>query len=73
VLFLNRSDTEKNYIHDWAFNEMKDDISKHEINFAKQSFNWKSVWADATGDTTSKLIITIPAHDVIVLRLTPKK
>jgi alpha-galactosidase len=73
VLFLNRADVEKTYVHDWAFNEMKDDISKHQIDFAKESFNFKNVWTGATGDTKSKLNLTIPAHDVVVLRLTPKK
>ncbi|RYY77403.1 MAG: glycoside hydrolase family 27 protein [Gammaproteobacteria bacterium] len=73
VLFLNRADSEKIYVHNWPFNEMKDDISKHEINFNKQHFNWKNVWTDATGNTYSNLTISIPAHDVVVLRLTPKK
>lgn len=73
VLFLNRADNEKTYVHDWAFNEMKDDISKHQIDFAKESFNFKNVWTGATGDTKIKLNLTIPAHDVVVLRLTPKK
>jgi alpha-galactosidase len=73
VLFLNRADTEKTYVHDWAFNEMKDDISKHEIAFDKQLFNWKDAWTGSTGDTNAKLHLTIPAHDVVVLRLVPKK
>jgi alpha-galactosidase len=73
VLFLNRADYEKTYTHDWAFNEMKDDISKHEIHFEKQFFIWKNVWTSATGETTAKLNLTIPAHDVVVLRLSPKK
>ena len=72
LLFLNRADNEKNYVHDWAFNEMKDDISKREMNFTKESFIWKNLWSDAKGDTTSKLELTIPAHDVVVLRLSPK-
>ncbi len=73
VLFLNRSDNEKTYVHDWAFNEMKDDISKHQIDFSKESFNFRNVWTGATGDTKAKLNLSIPAHDVVVLRLTPKK
>jgi len=73
VLFLNRADVEKNYVHDWVFNEMKDDISKHEIHFDKEFFNWKNIWTGTTGDTKGKLNLTIPAHDVVVLRLIPKK
>ena len=52
---------------------MKDDIFKKEIYFDKQIFNWKNVWTGAQGDTRGKLSATIPAHDVLVLRLTPKQ
>ena len=73
IMFLNRSDSTSAYKHDWAFHEMKDDISKHEIFFDKESFTWKNVWTGAKGDTKGKLSMNIPAHDVVVLRLTPKK
>jgi alpha-galactosidase len=53
---------------------IKDVIAiNQEVYFDKQFFNWKSVWTGAKGDTQGKLSVTIPAHDVLVLRLTPKK
>jgi len=73
VLFLNRADNAKQVKHDWAFHYLKDDIFKQEVYFDKQLFNWKNVWTGAKGDTKGKLSVTIPAHDVLVLRLTPNK
>ena len=73
ILFLNRADNAKHVKHDWAFHYMKDDIFKKEIYFDKQVFNWKNIWTGAQGDTKGRLSATIPAHDVLVLRLTPKQ
>ncbi len=67
--FLIRADNAKQVKHDWAFHYLKDDIFKQEVYFDKQLFNWKNVWTGAKG----ALKVTIPAHDVLVLRLTPKK
>ncbi|GGY87779.1 hypothetical protein GCM10011613_35990 [Cellvibrio zantedeschiae] len=73
ILFLNRSDSAKSLKHVWKDHYLKDDLFKTEIYFEKQFFNWKNVWTGAKGDTQNAFTQTIPAHDVIVLRLTPKK
>lgn len=73
-LFLNRGDSTLNYTHDWKHhNELKDDLFKRTIDFHKESFNWQDLWKENKGETTQALKLQIPAHDVVVLRLTPKK
>ncbi len=71
-LFLNRADTATTYTLDWAFHYMKDDISKHEVFFDKQKFNWRDIWSGDKGTTAEKLAINVPAHGVRVLRLSPQ-
>jgi alpha-galactosidase len=72
LLILNRADLARDYSLDWAFHYMKDDISKHEIFFDKQKFDWRDIWNGGKGTTAEKLNINIPAHGVRVLRLTPQ-
>src|SRR5690606_14824828 len=71
-LFLNRGDNELNYTHDWAFNEVKDDQKGYAVNFERETFTWQNLWENGTGTTDKPLVLSIPAHDVVVLRLTPK-
>jgi alpha-galactosidase len=71
IMFLNRSDSSKTVKHEWTHHYMKDDIFKKEIWFDKQFFNWKSVWTNANGSTKKPLSVSIAAHDVLVLKLTP--
>lgn len=72
-LFLNRGNTALNYTHDWLhYYELKDDIFNHYIDFRKQTFNWVDLWKGNKGDTTKPLQLKIPAHDVVMIRLTPR-
>jgi alpha-galactosidase len=73
-LFLNRGETTLSYTHDWQFHfELKDDQFKHTIDFHKQHFGWQDQWKNSAGDTSKPLKLSIPAHDVVVLRLKPGK
>lgn len=72
LLFLNRADVNKSYKLEWQAHYMKDDISRHEIWFNKQTFGWFDIWGDQRGSTSSTLNLEIPAHGVRVLRLTPQ-
>lgn len=72
VLFLNRDDVARDYSLDWNFHYMKDDISKHEIFFDKKRFNWRDIWTGEKGTTGSQYTTRIPAHGVVVLRLSPQ-
>jgi len=71
-LFLNRGDQVKHYQLSWKEHYLKDDISKHEILFDKQFFNWRDIWNGGKGSTKDELSLDIPAHGVIVLRLSPQ-
>lgn len=70
-LFLNRSDRELSYTHDWAYHEVKDDISGHNVNFRQKSFNWRDLWTGGKGTTAEPLVLRLAPHDVTVLRLSP--
>ena len=71
-LFLNRADTAKKYQLKWKEHYMKDDISKHEIWFDKQTLNWRDIWNGEKGSTAEILNLDIPAHGVRVMRMSPK-
>ncbi|MEO6104186.1 MAG: glycoside hydrolase family 27 protein, partial [Pseudoxanthomonas sp.] len=73
LLLLNRGDEARAYTLDWTFQDMKDDISGRAIDFGKQHFSWRDVWSDRTGSTASALAANIPAHGVVVLRLSPQQ
>jgi len=72
-LFLNRGNSTLNYTHDWQHHyELKDDLFNRFIDFRKQKFSWKDLWKSNQGDTSKALQLKIPAHDVVMIRLTPK-
>jgi alpha-galactosidase len=72
LLFLNRSDVVKTYRLNWKEHYMKDDISKHEIRFDQQTFEWRDIWNGVSGSTREVLNLEIAAHGVRVIRMTPK-
>lgn len=69
LLFLNRAHTAKNYQLKWKEHYMKDDISKHEIWFDKQTYQWRDIWNGTQGSTADTLNLEIPAHAVRVMRM----
>jgi alpha-galactosidase len=71
-MFLNRADSTKRYDYKWAEHEIKDDVSKHELDFKKSKFNWRDLWDNTKGSTAKNVALSIPAHSVVVLRLTPQ-
>lgn len=72
LLFLNRGDAPRDYALDWDFHDMKDDISGRAIDFGTQRFAWRDVWSGATGATSGRFTATLPAHGVVVVRLSPQ-
>lgn len=72
-LFLNRGKATLDYTHDWEFYELKDDQFNRHIDFTKETFTWTDLWQGNKGDTTHPLTLKIPPHDVVVLRMVPKK
>lgn len=71
-VFLNRSHSTLDLEHDWEYYPLKDDEFGKSINFAEEKFTWRDLWKGNKGDTLKPLKVKIPAHDVVVLRLTPK-
>lgn len=66
---LNRGENPQRLRWDWRSNNVDDDLSKRKIDFVKESFNWQNLWTGATGTTKELLQITVPPHDVFMVRL----
>lgn len=71
LLLLNRGDAARDYRLDWAAHYMKDDISGRQIDFGKQRFAWRDIWNGGEGSTAQAFNVRLPAHGVVVLRLSP--
>jgi alpha-galactosidase len=72
--FLNRADVVKPVELNWNENNIYDGVSKMNAEFTKVSYSIRDLWANKTLGTTADIFkATIPAHDVIVVKITPKK
>jgi alpha-galactosidase len=70
ICFLNRGTTPKPVEFDWKNENMVDDLSKRQADFAGKTYHVRDIWAKTDlPDTSQKLAATIPGHDVLVLRL----
>lgn len=70
VCFLNRDVIEKDILFDWAEHSIVDDVADREVDFSKQHFTVRDLWAGKTISTTKKaLSAKLPGHDVLMLRL----
>jgi alpha-galactosidase len=71
VCFLNRDTDPMKIEYDWKGRPIKDDFANYELDFNKQTFKLRDLWArKSLGNTKSVLKVTIPGHDVLMLRLT---
>lgn len=77
---LNRSITPKEVTMDWErWNTFDDEVSGREISFTLTNYQWRNLWwtgkKPQVGETRSKKkqTVTVPGHDVLLYRLTPKK
>jgi alpha-galactosidase len=74
VCFLNRSVKSQKVQFNWATEKVTDEINKLEFNPVQVSYKLINLWTKAEIGTTQKpLIGEIPAHDVLMLRLTAVK
>jgi len=71
VLFLNRSDEAVDFEFKWADHHFEDDLNKVKVDFSKVVLGWANLWTKSLGSTAKQFKQTIPAHDVVVLRLKP--
>ncbi|VBB44723.1 Alpha-galactosidase A [uncultured Paludibacter sp.] len=74
VCILNRNTTDKEYILDWNNFNFEDEVSKLSTNFTSNVYGIRNLWTKkAEGNTKKEKKLIIPAQDVIMYRLTPKK
>ncbi len=70
-MFLNRAGEVARYRYDWRAHNVGDDLSNHSIDFGKAQFAWKDLWSGEQGNTKSALDLNVPAHSMVLLRLSP--
>ncbi len=71
VCFLNRSDHPQNVSYDWKDHAINDAVSKTSFDFTQTTYKLHDLWEKKDAGTTGKIFKqTIPADDVVVLRLT---
>ncbi|MHB8209017.1 glycoside hydrolase family 27 protein [Mucilaginibacter sp.] len=70
VCFLNRSSRQQNINFDWKEHMITDTLSKLNIDFNKNTYTLRDLWAKKNIGTTNKpLKQTIGSHEVLMLKL----
>jgi len=70
VCFLNRSSRQQNINFDWKEHLITDTVSKLDIDFNKNTYVLRDLWAKKNIGTTNKpLKQTIGSHEVLMLKL----
>ncbi|MBN1302455.1 MAG: glycoside hydrolase family 27 protein [Melioribacteraceae bacterium] len=70
--FLNRAEQSRVVEFDWEENKINDEFSKRSLNTQSEIYNLYNVWARKSfGNTSAKFKSEVPAHDVVLMRLTP--
>ncbi len=67
ILFLNRGLNALQYTYQWQ--SIEDEWSKRSVDFTKKNYLWRDLWTNGQGNTKTPLAVEIPAHGVVVLRL----
>ncbi len=71
VCFLNRSDRPQTVTYNWKDHAINDAVSNTGADFNKITYKLRDLWEKKDAGTTDKVFKqTIPADDVVVLRLT---
>jgi len=70
VTFLNRSKSPKQLSFNWKTEQVVDDLNKLSLNASSTLYTLRDVWTKKIVGTTNKeLKASLPAHDVIMFRL----
>jgi alpha-galactosidase len=70
VTFLNRGATPRTVSFDWAREAVADSLSKRDAQLASTRYQLRNLWTkQAAGTTARPLAATVPAKDVLMLRL----
>ncbi len=68
--FFNRSSKPVDILYDWRKQVIRDNVAKLELRFDKGTYVLRDLWAKKVIGTTDKpLSSSVPAHDVLLLRL----
>ncbi|MDR0973394.1 MAG: glycoside hydrolase family 27 protein [Prevotellaceae bacterium] len=71
---LNRATEDRTYDIDWQNFNLYDDVAKRFTDFDSKTYKIRNLWTKKDdGDTKKSRVVTIPAHDVLLYRLTPTK
>ena len=71
VCFLNRGTTPQTVAFDWKQKTIADDLAKRELNANAATYQIRDLWTKKGLETTAQpLKIVVPAHDVLMVRLT---
>jgi alpha-galactosidase len=71
VCFLNRSDHPQTLNYNWKEHPITDAVSNTSFDFSQVTYKLRDLWDKKDAGTTDKIFSqTIPADDVVVLRLT---
>ena len=70
ICFLNRSLTAKKFSFDWEKESITDSVANVTLDTHSTVYSLDDLWLKkAAGKTSTPFSVTLPAHDVIVLRL----
>ncbi len=74
VVFLNRSKSSKTISQDWRTFSIYDELSNRKIDTTgKEVYMFRDLWSkNSAGDTRKNLTATIPAQDVLCLKMSKK-
>ncbi len=74
ICFLNRAKTVRKVTFDWKTQIIFDPLSKRTLNAGTTVYSLRNLWTKTgAGNTGKALTATVPAHDVLMLRLTATK
>jgi alpha-galactosidase len=73
ICFLNRGKETRSFDFDWEKQIIEDNFSQHYYDFQQKEYKVRDLWLRKDLGTTKKpLSVELGAHDVIMLRLSPK-
>jgi alpha-galactosidase len=74
LMVLNRNAAPHEAAFDWKSNEVRDELSGATGAFATQRYDLRDLWnGRSAGNTSKPLAVTVPGHDLLLLRLAPAK
>jgi alpha-galactosidase len=73
LMVLNRNKQPAEASFDWTAQAVKDDVSGADAAFSNTRYDLRDLWTGRfAGNTKKPLRATVPGHDVLLLRLTPR-